>query len=205
MFYKLVYTLLVIIMKPLYRFEIIGKRNIPKTGPVIIAPNHMSYLDPIMVAFVAGPRPVNFMAKASLLKIPGFGRLIKALHTFPVKRGIADKGAIMQSLKILSGGEVLLIFPEGTRQRSGKLGPPFPGVSSIALKTGATIVPVGIIGTDKAMPDGSKLPRFPKLKAVIGEPIPVEKVATADRKEKEAELTARLMGEIESLIAGERG
>jgi len=202
MFYKLVYTLLVLIMKPLYRFKIIGKHNIPKTGPVIIAPNHMSYLDPIMVAFVARPRPVNFMGKASLLKIPGFGKVLKALHTFPVNRGTVDKGAIVQSLKILSKGEVLLIFPEGTRHREGKLGKPFPGVSSIALKTGATIVPVGIIGTDKVLPDGSKLPRFPKLKAIIGEPIRVEKVATADRKEKEAALTARMIGEIESLIAG---
>lgn len=204
MFYKLVYTLLVLTMKPLYRFQIIGKQNVPKTGPVIIASNHMSYLDPIMIAFVAGPRPVNFMGKASLLKIPGFGRILRGLHTFPVNRGMADKGAIVQSLKILASGEILLIFPEGSRQKTGKLGKPFPGVSAIALKTGTPIVPVGIIGTDKVKPNGSKLLRFPKLKAIIGEPIPVEKAAAADRKEKEAELTARMMGEIERLIAGEK-
>ncbi len=205
MFYKIVYILLVVFMKVLYRFEITGKRNIPKTGPVIIAPNHMSYLDPIMVALVSGQRPLNSMGKASLLKIPVFGRFLRAVNTFPVNRGIVDKGAIVQSLKLLSNGEVLLIFPEGTRHRDGKLGKPFPGVSSIALKTGASIVPVGIIGTDKVLPNGSKLPRFPKLKAVIGEPIQVEKVATADRKEREAELTSRLMNEIENLIAGGKG
>ncbi|HEY3373927.1 MAG TPA: lysophospholipid acyltransferase family protein [Candidatus Aquicultor sp.] len=204
MFYKLVCALLALYMKPAYRYEITGKENIPKKGPVILAANHMSYFDPIMIAFVGKPRPVNFMAKAELIKIPLLGRALKALHTFPVKRGLADKGAISYALKVLADGEVLLIFPEGTRHRDGKLGEPFSGVTSMALKTGTPIVPVGIIGTDKVKPKGSKLLKFPKIKAHIGEPIMVEKASAAERKAREAELAAQMMNEIKNLISGER-
>lgn len=202
MFYRFARGFLVAVMKPFFRYEITGRENIPKTGSVILTANHMSYLDPVMIA-IASPREVNFMAKASLLKIPGFGQLIKALNAFPVKRGIADKAAIMHSLKVLSEDKVLLIFPEGTRIRNGELGEPLPGVASIALKTGASIVPIGIIGTDKVAPDGTRMPRFVKLKARIGQPIVVEKAAAAERKEKEAELTAKMMDEIRKLVKGE--
>jgi 1-acyl-sn-glycerol-3-phosphate acyltransferase len=162
----------------------------------------MSYLDPIMIAFVSGARPVNFMAKAELLKIPVFGDILGWLNTFPVKRGLADKGAIAYSLKVLSRGEVLLIFPEGTRYRNGELGPPHPGVAAIALKTGTPIVPVGIVGTDKVVPDGNRVPRLVKLRARVGKPIMVEKASASERREKEAELTEKIMNEIRNLIAG---
>lgn len=194
--------LLTIILKPLFRYEVRGRHNIPKSGPVILAVNHVSYLDPVIVAVAIGPRPINFMAKSELLKIPVFGALLKALNTFPVKRGLADKGAIAHSLKLLSNGEVLLIFPEGTRIRNnnGQLGKPYPGVTSIALKTGAPIVPIGLVGTGKVLPDGKKLLRFPKLRVRIGEAMQVEKASAADRKEKEAELTRKVMEELEKLI-----
>lgn len=203
MFYKFIYTLLVIVLKPLFRYKISGKENIPETGPVILAANHMSYLDPILMAVVANPRESSFMAKASLFRFPVFGQVIKGLNAFPVRRGIADKAAIAHSLKVLAKGEVLTIFPEGTRHRNGQLGEAFPGVTAIALKTGAPIVPVGIIGTDKVMPNGSKLPRFPQLKVRIGAPIQVKKTAGADRKEQEAKLTAQLMDDIRKLTSGE--
>ncbi|MDI6715851.1 MAG: lysophospholipid acyltransferase family protein [Actinomycetota bacterium] len=202
MFYKMVRLLLVLIFKLLFRYEITGKQNIPKSGPVILASNHVSYVDPILIAFAGAPRPVNYMAKSELFKIPIFGSLIRALNAFPIKRGIADKGAIAHSLKVLSKGGVLLIFPEGTRQRSGNLGPAYPGVTSIALKTGAPIVPIGLIGTDKILPDGRKLLRFPKLKVRIGDVIKVEKTGAKDRKQKEEELTKRLMNEINNLVTG---
>jgi len=200
--YALVRLLLIAVLKPLFRYEVKGRHNIPKSGPVILAVNHASYLDPVMVAMAIGPRPINFMAKAELLKIPVFGVLLKALNTFPVKRGLADKGAIAHSLKLLSNGEVLLIFPEGTRIRSnnGQLGKPYPGVTAIALKTGSPIVPIGLVGMGKVLPDGKKLPRFPKLKVRIGEAMHVEKASAADRKEKEAELTNKVMEELERLI-----
>ncbi|MBE0446594.1 MAG: 1-acyl-sn-glycerol-3-phosphate acyltransferase [Actinobacteria bacterium] len=203
MFYKLTCTLLVLIFKLLFRYEITGRQHIPREGSVILAANHMSYLDPIMIAFVSGSRPVNFMAKAELLKIPVFGWILRKLNTFPIKRGLADKGAIAYVLRILSRGEVLLIFPEGTRYRNGELGQAHPGVASIALKTGTPIVPVGIIGTDQVMPNGSRLPRPVKLRARIGQPITVDKADAGERKEKEIELTERIMKEISNLIAGD--
>jgi len=202
MLYRLVYIILLATFKILFRYKIEGRHNIPKQGPVILAANHMSYLDPIMVAFAAGARPVNFMAKAELLKIPVFGGILKGLNTFPVKRGFADKGAISYALKVLSNGEVLLIFPEGTRYRDGKLGKALPGFAVLALKTGTPVVPLGIIGTDKVLPDGNRLPRPKKLRVNIGEPIYVNKVAASERKEKEAELTAKIMKEINDLVVG---
>ncbi len=202
MFYWFARTLLVVMIKLLFRYDITGQENIPNTGPVIVAANHTSYIDPIMIALAVRKRQVNFMGKASLFKIPVLGTIIRWLNTFPVKRGIADKGAVAKSLKLLENGEVLLIFPEGTRIRNGRLGEPYPGVTAIALKTGATIVPAGIIGTGKVMPNGSKMPRFPKLKVRVGKPIPVAKVTAAERREKEAGLTAKVMSEIKTLIDG---
>ncbi|MCL6472094.1 MAG: 1-acyl-sn-glycerol-3-phosphate acyltransferase [Firmicutes bacterium] len=202
MFYGFVRTLLVIVVKLFYRYRIIGLENIPRKGPVIIAANHQSYLDPIMVALAVKGRQVNFMGKASLFKIPVLGTIIKWLNTFPVKRGTADKAAIAHSLKLLNSGEVLLIFPEGTRIRNGSLGKPYPGVTAMALKTGAPIVPLGIIGTDKVVPNGSKVPRFPKITVRVGKPINVEKTLAKGRKEKEEELTLKMMEEISKLVNG---
>lgn len=202
MFYGFVRTLLVILVKLLYRYKIVGRENIPKKGPVIIAANHKSYLDPIMIALAVQGRQVNFMGKDSLFKIPVLSTIIKWLNTFPVKRGTADKAAIAHSLKLLKNGEVLLIFPEGTRIRNGGLGKPYPGVTAIALKTGAPIVPIGIIGTDKVVPNGSKTLRFPKITVRVGKPINVEKIAATERKEKEEELTSKMMEEIRKLVTG---
>lgn len=202
MFYWSVRALLVVLIKLLYRCQITGQENVPDTGPVIIAANHTSYVDPILIALAVRKRQVNFMGKASLFKIPVFGTIIKWLNTFPVKRGATDKHAVAHSLKLLENGEVLLIFPEGTRIRTGGLGQPYPGVTGIALKTGSTIVPVGIIGTGKIMPNGSKLPRFPRLKVRVGKPITVARGTAAERRESQAELTARMMSEIKMLIDG---
>jgi 1-acyl-sn-glycerol-3-phosphate acyltransferase len=202
MFYTIVRLLLLVLLKPLFRIKIYGYENIPSDGAVIIAANHRSYLDPPLMAIIVRNRQVNSMAKDTLFNYPVFGTILKMLNAFPVKKGTADKAAIVKSLKILENNEVLVIFPEGTRYRDGGMGPAYPGVTAIALKTGASVLPVGISGTEKVMPDGAKIPKFPKITVRIGKPIPVSKVSGADRKAREEELTAHMMNEIGKLIEG---
>jgi 1-acyl-sn-glycerol-3-phosphate acyltransferase len=200
-FYPFVRLLLIVIFKILFRFKIIGTENVPLEGPLIIAANHRSYLDPILLAISVKNREINFMAKGSLFRYPVFGTTIRMLNAFPVTKGVADKAALVKSLRILERGDVLVIFPEGTRYLEGGLGPAYPGATAIALKTGATILPVGILGTEKVMPNGAGIPRLPKLKVRIGRPIPVEKSSGAERKAMEEKLTVGMMAEIGKLIA----
>lgn len=128
------------------RWRILGLENMPANGPVVVAANHISWWDPIVVG-CALERQVHFMAKKELFQIPIVGGLISRLGTFPVRRGRADRTAIKQALKLLEEGKVLGIFPEGTRSKSGELQKPHPGAAMISLKASAPIVPVACIGT----------------------------------------------------------
>lgn len=157
-----------------FRADIRGRENIPAKGPVILAANHMSNLDPPFLAcFLA--RPVSYMAKMELFEHPVFGSAIRACHAFPVKRGAADRGAIKAAVQVLKLGRVLGLFPEGTRSRTGEMGKAEAGVGLIAAMTGAPVVPACIIGTDRI---GS----LPKLRLMIGAPM----AFSGDRKDKAA-------------------
>jgi len=129
-----------------------GMDNIPFSGPVIIAPNHVSNWDPIAVG-VALERPVYFMAKVSLFKNPVLNFIIRRLNAFPVNKEYADRQAIRHALQILGEGKVLGIFPQGIRNRSGDAKAQ-SGMVLIALKSGAPIIPVACIGTGHNLPCG---------------------------------------------------
>lgn len=163
MFYKAVRLILWVFFKILFRFKRVGQENIPAEGPVIIASNHVSYLDPIIVA-IASPRPVSFMAKAELFRKPLLGRAISKLNAFPVQREKADVDAIKAALRVLRKGEVLGLFPEGTRIRNGSLGEAEPGVARLAMKSGAVVVPMAIKGTFHAFPGKP-------IRALVGKPL----------------------------------
>ncbi|MBI4733953.1 MAG: 1-acyl-sn-glycerol-3-phosphate acyltransferase [Rubrobacteridae bacterium] len=201
MFYTFIRLLFAVLFKPLFRYEITGHENIPSDGPLIIAANHRSYLDPIFMAIIVKNRATNFMAKDSLFRYPIFGTIIKNLNAFPVKKGVPDKAALVRSLRTLENKEILVIFPEGTRYLEGGMGPAYPGVTTIALKTGSPILPVGIIGTEKVMPEGVRIPRLPKIRIKIGSLIRVDKVSGPERKAAEEVLTKQMMDEIGKLIA----
>ncbi|MGO0122433.1 lysophospholipid acyltransferase family protein [Desulfothermobacter acidiphilus] len=133
----------------LRRFQVEGRENFPRTGPVIIVANHQSYLDPVALG-CALPRRVYYMAKEELFRIPGFGLLLKCLGAFPVKREELDRRALRTALNLLARGQVLGLFPEGTRgQEAGRLLPLQPGAALLALQSGAPVVPVALTGTRK--------------------------------------------------------
>jgi 1-acyl-sn-glycerol-3-phosphate acyltransferase len=143
-----------------------GYKNIPASGAVIVAPNHLSNLDPVLVALAIN-RPINFMAKAELFQNKTFGKLLTRIYVFPVKRGNADRHAIRHALQLMEDGEVLGIFPEGTRRKPGQVEHTQGGVAMIALRSGAPVLPVACVGTDRNLICGWLWP----LEIRIGEPI----------------------------------
>jgi glycerol-3-phosphate dehydrogenase (NAD(P)+) len=130
-----------------FRMKRIGREHIPRHGPVIIASNHRSFLDPFVIATMA-KRPMYYVAKKELFKRPWQAWLLNALGAFPVDRGAADADTIRTAKSLLARGEIVLIFPEGTRIRPGALGRPRRGVGRLALETGVPVVPLAVIGTE---------------------------------------------------------
>lgn len=128
------------------RMSIHGKENIPNNQGVLLCSNHISVLDPPFVG-VCSPRRIRFMAKAELFKIPILKTLIDILGAFPVRRGMSDRQALRNGLKILKENEVLGIFPEGTRSKDGKLGKGLAGVGFFALRSNAAVIPTAVIGS----------------------------------------------------------
>jgi 1-acyl-sn-glycerol-3-phosphate acyltransferase len=196
--YGLARVLIWPLTKVLYRLEMTGRENIPARGPVIVVANHSSYIDPI-IAGLANRRQIHYMAKAELFEIPVLSWLIRRLNAFPVRRETADRTAIRTALDLLARGDVVLLFPEGTRYRLEGLGPIQPGAGVIAEKAGCPIVPITLIGTDMVLPDGARLPRFPKISAIVGEPMMPEANVGGPReaKEKARRLIEGAMREVE--------
>ncbi|MCW2755977.1 MAG: 1-acyl-sn-glycerol-3-phosphate acyltransferase [Marmoricola sp.] len=165
--YFLLRVILVPMMKVFFGLQAQGLHNIPKTGPVVIAPNHKSFWDAFFIAAVV-KRRLHFMGKAELFR--GWrGRLFVALGGFPVLRGESDELAIGTARAVLERGDVLALFPEGTRVADpDKLGNPRRGATRLAIETGAVIIPTALSGTERRR---LHLPR--KVRIFFGEPIPV--------------------------------
>ncbi|MGN7178447.1 1-acyl-sn-glycerol-3-phosphate acyltransferase [Paenibacillus sp. FSL R5-0490] len=176
------------VLKPIYRFEVIGKENFPEEGGVLLCSNHIDNLDPPVVGINA-PRPVYFMAKEELFNVPVLGKIVPHLNAFPVKRGMSDREALRKGLGILKEGNVLGLFPEGTRSKTGQLGKGLAGAGFFALRSEAHVVPCAIIGPYKA---------FSKLKVVYGKPINMKELR--ERKASAEETTDMIMSEIRKLI-----
>jgi glycerol-3-phosphate dehydrogenase (NAD(P)+) len=130
-----------------FRMERIGREHVPASGPLIIASNHRSFMDPFVIGMMLR-RPTYFVAKTELFRNPVVAWLLSSLGAFPVERGQGDRDAMITARAILERGDVVVIFPEGTRTRPGALGAPKRGVGRLALETGAPVVPVALIGTE---------------------------------------------------------
>jgi glycerol-3-phosphate dehydrogenase (NAD(P)+) len=148
---RLVYWLARAVLQPFFivyfRMRRIGREHIPASGPLIIAANHRSFLDPFVIGMMLR-RPTYFVAKIELFRNPFIAWLLSALGAFPVERGQGDRDAMVTARAILERGDVVVIFPEGTRTRPGALGAPKRGVGRLALETGAPVVPIALIGTE---------------------------------------------------------
>jgi 1-acyl-sn-glycerol-3-phosphate acyltransferase len=130
-----------------FRLERIGREHIPDSGPVLLAANHRSFLDPFVIGALT-KRPVYYIAKRELFERRWQAWLLNGLGAFPVDRGAGDKHAMGTARAILERGDCVVIFPEGTRVRPGPLGHPHRGVGRLALQTGARVVPIAVMGTE---------------------------------------------------------
>ncbi|MCP3738713.1 lysophospholipid acyltransferase family protein [Rossellomorea sp. BNER] len=187
-FYTFARGVVKIVLSPLYRIEVSGLEHFPKDGGVLLCTNHIDNLDPPVVGITA-PRPVSFMAKAELFNVPILGNIVKNVRAFPVKRGLSDREALRNGLKLLKEGNVLGLFPEGTRSKTGELTKGLSGAGFFALRSNAYVVPCAIIGPYKP---------FKKLKVVYGKPVPMEELRL--KKVSAEEATAVIMSHIQSLI-----
>jgi 1-acyl-sn-glycerol-3-phosphate acyltransferase len=188
MLYTLGKSLFYCYFKIVNRVEVIGRENVPKDSGLLACSNHISALDPPLLGTMF-PRKVHFMAKAELFKNGFLGNIIRSLGAFPVKRGLGDKQALRNGLKLLADQKVLGIFPEGTRSKDGQLQKGLAGSGFFALKSEGEVVPCAIVG--------SYAP-FKKVKIIFGKPVPLDDLK--DQKGATQLATDRIMEHIGELI-----
>lgn len=158
------------------RLEVTGSENVPEKGGVIVAANHLSYLDPLVIG-VALKRRATYMARQGLFKIPLLRTFIKAF-CFPVNRGRPQASTIKEAVKKLKQGKLIVMFPEGGRSIDGNLLDAKRGVGMIAAISRMPIVPALIKGTENALPVGAKFLRPSKIEVIFGNPIEIEHTET---------------------------
>ncbi|MFC2012075.1 lysophospholipid acyltransferase family protein [Chloroflexota bacterium] len=179
------------------RCKVTGKKNIPRKGALLIVSNHLNNADPPLLS-VSLKRTTWFMAKKELFETGWSNYFISGFGAFPVHRGKLDRKALRESEKILSEGKALVMFPEASRSKNAQLQQAFPGSALIAVRSGASILPVGISGTEKMI--GFWPIRLPKVKVNIGQPFYLPPVDGKVTGEKLDELTDFIMEHIAELL-----
>ncbi len=178
----------------IFPMQVRGKENIPKEGPFILASNHRSYLDP-MVLPVSCPRKMGFVAKEQLFQKFFLGFILKHLGAFPIRRNTSDIRAIKEIFKRLKAGCPILIFPEGTRAAKAKKQEVQSGVGMLAVRSRLPVIPVFVQGTDKVLAPGSKRLKRHLVTVTYGEPLFFQK------KEDYSQIAQQIMKKIYSLSA----
>ncbi|MFT4281752.1 lysophospholipid acyltransferase family protein [Microbacterium sp.] len=194
----------------IYRPRIEGAQHMPRKGPVILASNHLSFIDSFVIPMFA-PRPVYFLAKSSYFDGKGIAGWISrqfftAIGATPVQRGAGQAAldALDQQRRILESGRAIALYPEGTRSLDGRLYKGRTGVAFLALESGARVVPVGLIGTNEAMPVGAKWPRFrPRVTIRYGEPLDLSHHGPASSGRARRAATDEIMAAIHALSGQE--
>jgi len=170
MIYDICYFLCKGICKILFRFRVVGEENVPKRGSVILASNHVSYLDPIFVG-ISLPRKIHYMAKEEIFRNPLLSWFMRKLQAFPVSRDRVGPTSMKRALQVIKKEKMILLFPEGTRGDGKTLLRAKPGIGAIAEKSGAPIVPVFLQGPEKVLPRGSWRLRFHQVTVGFGLPL----------------------------------
>lgn len=198
LFYRAVRGLIRSVLFRWLKVQATGTEHLDQEGPIILAPVHRSNLDSLIMAGLSDRR-LRALGKISLFKNPIFAWVVAALGAVPLKRGEADRDALRSARTMLDAGEELIVFPEGTRQEGPTVAEIFDGPAYLAVKTGAVIVPVGIAGTDRAMPPGARIPKRVRVGVVVGEPIVPEsgRVSRPRLAAMSEELTARLQSALD--------
>lgn len=198
------------IVKPIIRFlvwlllrmKVRGLEQIPSEGPAILAISHTNFLDPVLVMALC-PRPLEAISKLENLRLFFFGPLIRMYGVIPIRRGEVDRKTLNAAIEVLKRGELLLIAPEGTRSGVGRLQKGRGGLAYIAARTGAPIVPVGIIGVEGFWPNLVRLRRTP-VQIALGQPF---RFVARDRpldRQTLAQMTAEAMYQLAATLPPER-
>lgn len=198
--YFVVRGLVAVLARLWFRLEVHGREHLPD-GPFVLAPVHRSNID-FLLAACTTPRRMRYMGKHTIWKYASLGRFFTALGAFPVHRGSADREALRRCEAALSGGEPLVMFPEGTRRSGPVVEELFDGTAFVAARAGVPVVPMGIGGSEAAMPKGAKGIRPVKVVVVLGEPIAAPAGEDGGRPSRRAvrETTAELRDRMQVLF-----
>ena len=187
-----------IVLYPFYRllfwYSVTGRENIPKTGGVIFSSNHLSYLDPVLWIIVIRRR-IRFMAKQELFKHPLLGWFLRRMDVFGVERGSGDMAAVKTAIRVVRNGEILGLYPEGTRSKDGKPGRAKTGVALIAKAAKCDVVPAAVICRGKLRP-------FKRIRLVVGKPVSYQEIidrAPDNSRESLRAAADYIMGQITTL------
>ena len=203
MIYQALKSFLIPILTVLFRPKVTGLRNVPQSGPVIVASNHLSFSDSIFMPLVV-PRKVTFLAKSEYFTSPGIKGFIKkitfiALGQVPVDRsgGRRSEAALLTGLELLAEGACIGVYPEGTRSPDGKLYKGRTGIERLAIESGAAVVPVAMFNTAEIQPTGQVVPKVQRVEMIFGEPL-YYKGDTSDLKLLR-EITDEIMEKIQEI------
>jgi 1-acyl-sn-glycerol-3-phosphate acyltransferase len=174
------------------RLRVRGHENIPSSGAVLLVSNHISQVDPVVVGVAALPRRTYFMAKTELFRIPVLNYMVHRMGAFPVERGGADRRAMRLARELLARGDLLLMFPEGTRYTDGRLRPGLSGAGALALDPSVTVIPAAVWGSHRLLR---------RVHVAFGPPVEMTDLrGTGSRKERARDAVDRMMAAIAAQI-----